>query len=106
MNIKENIIENMSIADFAERHGLVMEIKERPEPLGSPMRFYAHFEHCDVIGDGVLIGTFGDGATKQQAVEDYAKQISLKRIAINALKPQERRLSVPRLNVLARIVQD
>ncbi len=97
MKIKRNDIPVMTIQRFAEENDLTMEIHERRVPVDNPARYYAHFEHCDVKGDGVLIGAYGDGRTPEGAIANYARRIELGRLVIDAGTPQRREISVPRL---------
>lgn len=79
MQIRMNPVARMTLQEFAEQHNLVMEINERnPNEHPNLLRYYASFECCEVKGDGVLIGEFGDGKTPEDAMEDYTKRISNK----------------------------
>jgi hypothetical protein len=66
-------------------------------PVGDPGRFYAHFKRAEEVGDGVLIGTHGNGATPEHAIAAYAQKISLRRIAVDAYSEGRREIDVPRL---------
>ena len=97
MKIKLHDIPSMTIEQFADAHNLVMEVHERNLPENDPHRYYAHFERCDIGGDGRLIGEFGDGRTPGEAIDNYADKISLKTIVIDAHLPWRREVNVPRL---------
>lgn len=100
MEIVEYNIEDLSIDEFADRHGLTMTVRERsPKYMRTEdCRFYASFDYCDTIGDGVLIGTFGNGATADAAIANYAKDISHERIMVKKPPIRERvEICVPRL---------
>jgi len=97
MKINRKDIPAMTLEQFADLHNLQMEVHERGRPEGDPARYYAHFAHCEVVGDGVLISEFGDGSTPEEAIACYAEQITLKRIVIGAYTSERRELSVPRL---------
>ena len=97
MKIEATLIPDMLIERFAVEHGLTMEIHERPRPEGDRGRFYAHFKFCDVMENGCLVGMYGDGATDEDAIRNYAARISLRRIALNAYTPERREIEVPRL---------
>jgi hypothetical protein len=73
-----------------------MEVVERPNSIGRPDRFYAKFENTYIKGDGVVIGTFGNGATEAEAIAAYAEEISEKTLVIDPFN-QRRELPVPRL---------
>jgi hypothetical protein len=87
----------MSLEDFADTNGLVMEVHERDVSVGNPMRYYAHFSACDVAKGGFLGSDHGNGATQEEAIADYASVISLKKIVVNAHTKKSRRINVPRL---------
>jgi len=71
-------IPEITIEEYAETNDLEMVVKERELPENDPARFYASFKHCDVKGDGVLIGSFGNGATPEEAIANYGREIHLK----------------------------
>ena len=90
--------EEISIATFADRHGLVMEVTERDHlPKGDHSRYYANFKAVEENGDGVLIGLFGDGRTPDEAIASYANIISLKRLVVDAFEKSRREIKAPRL---------
>jgi hypothetical protein len=97
MKITRKEIPQMTIEEFAEKNELEMEIHERPRPVGDPSRYYAHFRRAEVKDGGMLVGSYGDGATPELAIENYAPQISLRRLVIDAYSEQRRELEVPRL---------
>lgn len=91
--VKIEMLPRTTVKAFAEQHGLTLIVKERhPEP--GPDRFYARFDHVDLMGDGVLIGTFGNGATVEEAIEDYGRRISRGRIAVNAWSSDQQRRDI------------
>jgi hypothetical protein len=97
MEIVKDFIKQGSIQEFAVANNLRMLVKERRLPADDACRFYACFEDCDIKGDGVLIGEFGNGSTPEQAIEAYAKKISLRTLVIHGNTDRERTLSVWRL---------
>ena len=90
-------IPDIDIKSFAEANALTVVVRERPKDSGDPARYYAAFDRCDTMGDGVLIGEFGNGATPDEAIAAYARKVSNKRIVVNAHTPQRREMNVPRL---------
>jgi hypothetical protein len=80
------LVPTSTIEAFAELHGLTMLVSERPGPLVASglRRFYATFKSTDVMEDGCLIGTHGNGNTEEEAIADYARGISELRIAVRA----------------------
>lgn len=97
MQIDIEEIPQMTIEEFADANQLVMEVKERPLPVGNKMRYYAGFKNAEVMESGCLVGAHGNGATPEEAIEDYAAEISTKKIAVDAWKPARREIVVPRL---------
>ena len=99
MKIERHYVAEMSIYKFGALNDLVMEVHEREtHDLSSPTRFYAHFKHAEVKDGCALTGTFGNGRTEREAILDYAKEISLKLLVLDAMdKDKRRELRVPRL---------
>lgn len=102
MKIKMETIEHTTLEEFADRNGLTMVIRERtPHGLGerwhAGVRFYASFEHAEVSDGHVLISTFGNGATPEEAMENYAREISARRLVLDARTPGRRAIDVPHL---------
>lgn len=78
---------------FAERHDLTLLVMRRS--IGTPHHFYCHFENCEVMQSGMLVGAYGNGHTEAEAISDYATKISGARIAIDAMRPSRREIDVP-----------
>jgi hypothetical protein len=97
MKIIYNEIPTITIDEFADKHDLTMVVHERRKSVGSPDRYWAEFDHSE-IGDGcILIGTYGNGATPEEAIDDYAGKIELKHLVINAFGKNRIEIDVPRL---------
>jgi len=99
MRIVSELVSESTIGAFADAHNLVMKVTERSvesRQRGIP-RYYAQFEHCDVGGDGMLRGEYGNGETPEQAIADYAPRISEKTLIIDAMRPTRREIKAPRL---------
>ena len=95
MEIERHQLEEMTIEEFAENNNLIMEVHERDNP--KLPRCYAHFKHSE-IKDGIcLSGKFGDGETEQEAIRNYAKEISGQMLVIGAFSNDRRNIQVPRL---------
>jgi len=97
MKINRERVEEMTIEEFADMHGLTMNVFERRVGIGDSMRFYAEFAKVDVMDGGCLRGVYGNGATEEQAIADCAKKISLERVVVNAMGTNRREIVVPRL---------
>lgn len=82
----------MIIMEYADAINQQLEIRYYPN---QGVRFSAQFARCEIKGDGVLIGAYGDGCTPQNALDDYVKQIAGKTIIFNASTPNRREFMVP-----------
>lgn len=97
MKIEYHYIPTMTIEQFAEKHDLTMAIFERKG--GHPsVRFYAHFKNAEVKDGSVLIGEHGNGPTEGEAIADYARKISGKRLVLNAYDEKRLEIDVPGLD--------
>lgn len=98
-------IPRVRIAKFAKEHDLTMCVFERRPGDAvllngesfEDIRFFAHFEDCEVKDGSVLIGTFGNGRTEKAAIAAYAKEISNKRLVVGAYSPKRREIESPYL---------
>ena len=61
-----------SLEEFADKHGLQMEVHERSLDFPAAVRFYAHFTRVEIAKDGFLVGALGNGATPEEAIANYA----------------------------------
>jgi hypothetical protein len=91
MNVQQKTVPAMTLEQFAEAHGLTMQINERALPERHPARFYASFEDCEVKDGSILCSAFGDGPTPEEAMATYADAISLKQLVISAFDKKKRR---------------
>ena len=101
-NWKMNTIERIDINQFAERNNLVIEVNERSPDYHNQSgdnKYYAMFVDCDVKDGGCLVGMFGNGATPEDAVREYAESISNKTIVYKALSEERKEIRVPYLCV-------
>lgn len=81
--MKLNLIETKDILDFEKeiKHELV--VNERSLDILSKIKlkkYYAAFEHAEIVDGGVLIGAYGDGDTIDEAISNYCLEVSNKRI--------------------------
>ena len=96
-----NRITPVSIDEFADKHSLEMVVSERSHEMPKSMRFYAHFKNCEEkTGQGMLRGTFGNGATPTQAIKAYAQEISGKTLVVDAFTEKRREILVPNRLIL------
>jgi hypothetical protein len=91
MKIVKNLLERMTLEQFANKHELVMEIYERPHDITWAEPFYANFVHAELAENGCLVGAYGNGYSPEDAIKDYAKRISGKRLVLNAFTNEKRK---------------
>lgn len=100
MKIVHKLVPTSTIEDFADQHNLTMVVTERSsEQATKNTKYFAHFEDCEVMRNNILVGSYGDGATPEDAIAAYAIEISEQQIAIGARTPARRNIQVPRLTV-------
>ena len=106
MKIERRLVEKFTIEEFAVEHDLTMEVVERSSSIlklphmGEDSRFYAHFKGAEVMERGMLSSSSGNGATEEEAIRDYARQISERRLAFNATSEDNRvEIKVPSLKI-------
>jgi hypothetical protein len=98
VKIKRQLVKESTLEEFADQHGLVLEIRERGGARGTAARFYCHFENSDIADGGFLVGAHGNGRTEEEAMADYAKRISESVLCIDGFRKKSRRdILVPRL---------
>lgn len=98
MKVELHLIEETSIEQFADNHGLVMVVRERPNDRRAGLcRFYAQFKGAEIKEDCFLVGMFGDGNTPEDAIYDYSKRISRKLLVVDAMANSRREIQVQKL---------
>ena len=55
----------------------------------------AKFERCEIMVDGCLASSYGNGKTPVEAISNFIDQIAGKRIALNAGSDNRREFDVP-----------
>ena len=97
MEIKLNKAPRMTIEEFADKHDLIMEVNERSPVLwkDESSRYYAHFRNAEISRDIFLAGSFGDGSTPEEAISNYAKEISGRTLVVEACRDSRRDIRVP-----------
>ena len=97
MKTVDNSFPSTSFEEFAGQHGLVMEIHEHPASLGlgPGSRYFASFHGVEVSEPGILVGKYGNGATKEEAIADYAKKLRGQRLVVGAYTDKRREIQCP-----------
>lgn len=76
-----------TLEGFADKNGLVMEVRERSGVRGYG-KYYASFRGVDVSEGDTLIGKYGNGDTPEVAISNYAFEIAGKRIKVGYPEPK------------------
>lgn len=103
MKIERKPADRQTLEAFADQHGLTMEIAERTRTdLArcfdySKMRFYAAFKGVDVSDGCMLSNSHGNGGTEDEALQDYARQISGKKLVLGAFTAERREIYAPEI---------
>ena len=96
MNIRDLTFTPTSFEAFADTHGLILELRERPCPLTSWLpRYYASFKDVEVSELGTLVSVHGDGETPEAAIREYARRLLGQRIVLSAYTPTRREIQCP-----------
>jgi hypothetical protein len=84
----------MNITDIANliNQRLIINYRCNVEPSA---QWYAHFESAELKQGGILIGVYGNGATPDEAIENYCREIAGKLIVFNAMKPSRMEFTMP-----------
>jgi hypothetical protein len=83
------------LTEFAKRHGLTLDVRERGRDRGRMPRYYASFPNVEVMRTGMLSSSAGDGDTPDEAANDYARQLAGRRIVIGAYTLERVEIDVP-----------
>ena len=94
--MKLNLIETKEILDLEQEIGYELEVNERLIHLGLP-QFYVHFKQGESMEGGCLVFHSGNGNTVDEALSDYCKQISCRRMAFGAYTPDRKEIQFPKL---------
>lgn len=89
----------MTLEEFADAHGLMMEVYEIAPvygfPKGSDKSWFASFQNTQIWDNGCLMGAFGNGATPEDAMREYGNRISECRLVIDPYRHNRREIEVP-----------
>ena len=96
MKIERQKQPRMTINEFADRHDLTMVVVERPIRHRDGLKdLYCHFKSAEVKDGGLLRGASGNGNSEDEAISDYARQISEQLLVIDAMTQERREIFVP-----------
>ncbi len=94
--MKINYLTETEILDYEKEVGYELVVSERPAHYNLP-RFYVHFEHGEVMANNCLASEYGNGKTIDEALYNYCKKISNKKIAFDAFTDHRKNIDAPRL---------
>ena len=102
MKIIMHEADRCGLTAFADANNLIMEIHERvPSDMGARWtendHYYAKFKACDIKVGACLASEYGNGATPDDAMWDYAQRISGKILVVDAYLNSRREIKVPLL---------
>jgi hypothetical protein len=95
MKIDMHAVEESTIENFAEKYSLRMQIYERSNK--SLPKYFAYFYGAEISDGKFLHGVSGDGNTPQEAIANYASNISEKILTFDAHTEKRREICVPRI---------
>lgn len=90
-------VPEVTLDDFADANGLILVVREHPHPARPRERFYASFARTEIDRDGVFRSAYGRGASPNEAIAEYARIISAKRLVVDDHTPLRREIDVPHL---------
>lgn len=83
---------SVTLEQFAEIIGVDIELRRY---AGQNGRWSAQLERTEVKDGGCLVGAYGDGASPQSAMANYATRLAGQRIVVNAYSDNRREFNVP-----------
>lgn len=94
--MKLNLIKTKEILDLEQEIGFELEVNERPIHSGLP-KFYVSFKKGESMEGGCLVSYSGNGNTVDEALQDYSKQISCRRMVFNAYTNERKEIQFPKI---------
>lgn len=89
--IATHLIERITVEAFCQRYGVTVNVHERWHVAeGRTGRFYASLDGVEIAEGGMLIGTFSDGRTIEEAVAGLPEIYSNRPLVIGAWTPKRR----------------
>mgnify|MGYP000901933519 CR=1 FL=1 len=100
--VRSNVV---SLSDFADRHGLSIVVRERPQCVDDGLRFFASFDGAEVKDGSMLVAAHGNGADPNRAIASYASEIAGQVLVVDAWRVSRREIAVPANLVYAPVSQ-
>jgi len=89
----------MNIYDFADSLNKDIVLRRYANQKG---RFTADFEHCEIMRGGCLAGTYENGSTAIEAINELTKKVSGNRIVFGAYTNERAEYNVPELELITK----
>jgi hypothetical protein len=99
MKVQFNKAEDYNLSQFMEKYSLTLDINERERIYIKDNeyhsdRYYASFAYCETKNGVCLVGTYSNGATPVEAVEDYIKKLKGKLLIFKAMDENRKEIFV------------
>lgn len=95
--MKINFLPEKEILDFEKEIGYEMTVNEREVNRNELARFYVCFENGESMEGGCLVSYHGNGNTIDEALKDYCKKISCRKMVFGAYTDGRREIQFPKL---------
>ena len=89
----------LSIQEFAERYDLTMQINERAKPYpnnNKKYRFYAKFNHIEILDGNMLKSFYGNGENPRDAILNYIVEIVGQKAIYKAGSEERKEIQIPK----------
>ena len=100
MKIEVKRVEKMTLEEFADKYGLVMQIVEQYNAISTEFRFRANFKGVkikDNVSNKEITCVGGYGRDEETAMKDYGNLISGKILVFNGLGFFRKDISIPKI---------
>src|ERR1035437_5554486 len=94
--MKLNLISTKEILDVEKEIGYELEVNERPSHMNLH-KYYVSFKNGETMEGCCLVSHSGNGNTIDEALIDYCKQISNRRMVFGSMTPEREEILLPKL---------
>ena len=89
----------MNIYELADVLNAELDVKRYPNQAG---RFSAKFKNCETKEGCCLVGSYGNGRSATEAINNYSDEISGKTLVFDAMTDKRREFVAPKMdNIVA-----
>lgn len=89
------LIDPKEITDYEKEIGFELEVCERTPKYGH--QYYARFQGGEVKLEGILRGSYGNGHSMDEALQDYCEEISQVTLVFDACGEGKKEIQTPKL---------